>query len=214
MAIGTLCGTSLSPFVERVVLTAALKGKPEAIIQADPPGGMKSDAHFAANPMGKIPVFILEDGTALSECQVIADYVDATIEGPSILGENALDRAKIATLCRVVDLYFADAFSNLWPGRNQPDDVKKQAAEEDIPKAMDYLEHYAAKGFGLVSGKTNMADAALFPWMLHMKVFGKPYGLQDFGDRPALSAWLTATRDLPHFKDSFARSSAALRAVS
>ncbi len=45
-------------------------------------GQQKSDAYLAKNPIGKIPLLELEDGTVISESTAITEYLDNLDVGP------------------------------------------------------------------------------------------------------------------------------------
>jgi glutathione S-transferase len=71
-----LRGSPLSPFGRKVRIAAAVLGlaetlRIEAADTADP-----EDPVRRQNPLGKIPVLILEDGTALYDSRVIVEYLD------------------------------------------------------------------------------------------------------------------------------------------
>ncbi len=208
-----LYGSCMSPFVERVMITLEIKGQTDAVTLTDIPGGFKSPEHLAMSPMGRIPILGLDDGTNLAESQTIAEYLDTILDGPKANPEDPLERAHVSAFCRVVDLDFFAGFKNLWPGRASEDEVKT-ALGETLPKALDYLEHYAAAGNLLQAGKPTLADAALMPFVFHMRVFGRKLGAGDFGDRPTLSAWHKASGESDLGKASFARCSESLAKFS
>jgi glutathione S-transferase len=67
-----------SPFGRKARITAAMKGLLDAIeiVTADtnPPGNA---ALLEQNPLGKIPVLVLDDGTRLFDSRVICEYLDS-----------------------------------------------------------------------------------------------------------------------------------------
>lgn len=69
-----LIGTFASPYVRKVRIVAAEK-RVEFTWEADNP--WKPDTGVAGyNPLGKVPVLVLEDGTALFDSRVIVEFLD------------------------------------------------------------------------------------------------------------------------------------------
>ncbi len=55
----------------------------------------KTDAFTALNPMQRIPVLVLDDGTALSESVAICRYFEEMQPEPPLMGTGALDKAQV-----------------------------------------------------------------------------------------------------------------------
>lgn len=95
-----------TPFGRKVRLAAAIKGVGGQIeiVKADtnPPGNAEL---MADNPLGKIPVLILDDGTRIFDSAVICEYID-TLGGPDaprLIPANGLERWKTLTLAALAD---------------------------------------------------------------------------------------------------------------
>ena len=69
-----LIGTHASPFVRKVRIVAAEK-KIEYELVLDSPWSAETLVQ-AFNPLGKVPVMVLDDGMALFDSRVIAEYLD------------------------------------------------------------------------------------------------------------------------------------------
>lgn len=186
-----LCGAALSPYFERCALVVEHKNADEATIKVGGmPFAMKSDEHMALNPLGKIPFLLLGDGTSLVESQIIAEYLDATLEGPSCLPSDPEGQARVKLVCRLIDHYLGPVFEITWMNRGHPEDARKKAVLEDLPKAWDYLEHFIADtGYAYGDGVT-LADYALIPWLFHLKGSLTELGPWEPEGRPKLQAWL------------------------
>ncbi|QJQ95126.1 MULTISPECIES: glutathione S-transferase N-terminal domain-containing protein [Halomonadaceae] len=81
-----------SPFARVARIVAMEKGLAEAVTLCwcDP---WSDDASLlAANPVGRVPTLVTDEGTALSEALLIAQYLDATGEGESLLPPTRLGR--------------------------------------------------------------------------------------------------------------------------
>lgn len=69
-----LIGTNASPYTRKVRVVAAEKKIEYAYVVENPwPSGSAVPTH---NPLGKVPVLVLEDGTTLYDSRVIAEYLD------------------------------------------------------------------------------------------------------------------------------------------
>jgi glutathione S-transferase len=71
-----------------------------------------SDAFRTINPMQRVPVLILDDGTAISETMAICRYFDALHPEPNLLGRDPQEIAVIEMWNRRVELNFYGAVSS------------------------------------------------------------------------------------------------------
>ena len=76
-----------SPFVRKVVVVAHEKGLFErlAIVPAAPVPIRPVPELSSANPLGKVPTLVLDDGTVLYDSRVIAEYLDSLAPSPQLL---------------------------------------------------------------------------------------------------------------------------------
>jgi glutathione S-transferase len=70
-----LIGSLASPFARKVRIVAAEKRVDYVFERADP--SQPTPALLGHNPLGKVPVLVLEDGTALYDSRVIVEFLDA-----------------------------------------------------------------------------------------------------------------------------------------
>jgi glutathione S-transferase len=82
-----LIGTLTSPFARKVRIALAEKKIEYALIEDNP--WLAGNSIAVVNPLGKIPVLVLDDGTNLYDSRVIVEYLDTVspvsrlIPGPS-----------------------------------------------------------------------------------------------------------------------------------
>lgn len=69
-----LIGTSASPYARKVRIVLAEK-KIDYAFESDNPWNADSDVP-ARNPLGKVPVLVLEDGSSLFDSRVIVEFLD------------------------------------------------------------------------------------------------------------------------------------------
>ena len=100
------------PNPTRVRLALAEKGLFDAVefVQVNVPEGEHRKPEFLAiNPSGAVPVLELEDGTQISECSAITEYLDHAKGDADLTGRTPKDRAVIAMMQRKVEAGFLDA---------------------------------------------------------------------------------------------------------
>lgn len=67
-------------------------------------GEHRSAEHLARNPLGRLPVLELDDGSFLTESGAIVEYLEERYPAASLLGESIPERARNRELDRQVDL--------------------------------------------------------------------------------------------------------------
>lgn len=87
---------ALSPSPRKVRLFVAEKGIdiPMVSINLRERAQLNPD-YLAKNPSGTVPMLELDDGTRLTESLAICDYLEALHPEPNLMGETALERARV-----------------------------------------------------------------------------------------------------------------------
>ena len=88
-----LLGASGSPYARKVRIVAEEKRIPYDSVTAfpsDPASGVQ-----AANPLGKIPVLVCDDGSSLYDSPVIVEYLDGLVGGTKLIPEAFADRIQV-----------------------------------------------------------------------------------------------------------------------
>jgi glutathione S-transferase len=83
----------------------------------------KQPAFLKLNPLGTIPVLELNDGTAISECTAITEYLDNLDGNPTLTGRTPLEKGQVhmmqkraeSELIDAVGIYFHHATPGLGP---------------------------------------------------------------------------------------------------
>ena len=76
------------------------------------PGGEHQTAAFLEkNPSGAVPVLELDDGTTISECTAITEYLDHVVGEPTLTGRTPRERAVISMMQRRAEAGVLDAVS-------------------------------------------------------------------------------------------------------
>lgn len=205
-----LYGGKLSPFVMRPLLVSRAKGAEVELDQFE--GGIKSDAYLALCPTGKMPLLVDGD-LALPESQVIADYLDAALPGPSLLPADAAGAARVRLIIRLADVYMVPALGGLFRGRENPAGVPD--ALKSMGEALGYIEHYrnAADEFAFGASFTQ-ADAALIPLFFFLDALDGPMPTKALvAARPGLAAWWERAKASALGAQAIAEQAAGLQAM-
>jgi glutathione S-transferase len=111
------------PNPARVRIAIAEKGLADRIefVTVNVPEGEHRQPEFLAkNPTAAVPVLELADGTCISECTAITDYLDHLAGEPTLTGRAGRDRAVIHMMQRRVEAGLFDAvatyFHHATPG--------------------------------------------------------------------------------------------------
>jgi len=133
-----------SPFARKVRIATALLGL-EAKIQieqADPNDA--ADTLRKQNPLGKIPVLLREDGTAIYDSRVILEYLDHLAGGGRIIPRDVNARIAALTLQALCDGISDASLLVVYEGRYRPAEMKVQSwvdrQEEKVARGLAALE--------------------------------------------------------------------------
>ena len=107
--------------------------------------GHKSEEVTKLNPLQRLPVLVLDDGTAISESVAICRYFEELHPEPPLMGTDAKDKAIVEMWNRRMELIFlsavANAFRHTHPAMKEWE-VPQLAEWGEInrPKALAFLE--------------------------------------------------------------------------
>ncbi|MET0983207.1 MAG: glutathione S-transferase C-terminal domain-containing protein [Telluria sp.] len=88
-----LIGSNTSPYVRKVRVVLAEK-KLDYSFELDNVWSAETQVHLS-NPLGKVPCLVMEDGSALYDSRVIAEYLDTLTPVCKLLPPNGRDRADV-----------------------------------------------------------------------------------------------------------------------
>lgn len=162
------------PNPARVRIALAEKGMTDRVefVTVDVPNGEHRKAAFLAkNPSGAVPVLELDDGTTISECTAITEYIDALDGTPTLTGTTPKQRATIHMMQRRAEAGLLDAvgayFHHATPGLG-PEIETYQCAEwgqhqkDRAVAGMRYLDGVLADQPYLAGDAFSMADITAF----------------------------------------------------
>lgn len=140
--------TRTAPNPRRVRIFLAEKGIEIAYVDHEI-GALKSAEFSSLNSFQRVPVLVLDDGTAISETMAICRYFEVMKPEPSLFGRTALEQATVEMWNRRAELNLlacvAQAFRHLHPAMAKLE-VPQVAAwgEANKPKALEALEKFDA----------------------------------------------------------------------
>lgn len=96
-----IIGTATSPYTRKVRVVALEKGIAHEFVVASPM--IDSASVQTANPLGKIPVLVRDDGSRLVDSPLIAEYLDSLAESPRFLPADPAPREAVRQLEAIAD---------------------------------------------------------------------------------------------------------------
>jgi glutathione S-transferase len=122
-----LIGSLTSPYVRKVRIVLAEKKIEHHLVLDDV---WSADAKISqANPLGKVPCLVMEDGEALFDSRVIAEYADTLSPVGKLIPPSGRDRAEVkcweALADGLLDAAIAVRLELTWAGRS--DEQRSQA---------------------------------------------------------------------------------------
>ena len=183
--------TKQAPNPRRVRIFLAEKGITMPFEEVDlMQGALKTPEFTKLNPTQRVPVLVLDDGTAISETVAICRYFEELKPAaPHLFGEGALGRAMVEMWQRRIELgvffYVAQAFRHTHPAM----------ANLEVPQVKDWAEACKARALEALS----VLDAQLAG---HRFVAGDAYSIADITALVAIDfmkpARLQRPTDLKH----------------
>ena len=140
-----------APNPRRVRIFLAEKGIEVPLVPVDM-GAMehRSDVVASRNPLRRLPVLELDDGTVLTESIAICRYFEELHPEPPLFGTGAVGRAQVEMWQRRIELHFlgavANAFRHIHPAMKEWE-VPQVAewGEANKPKALDFMALFDAE---------------------------------------------------------------------
>jgi glutathione S-transferase len=105
----------------------------------------KSESFRALNPLQRVPVLVLDDGTVIAETMAICRYFEALHPEPNLFGRDAIEIAKVEMWNRRIELGLYSAVQAIFR-HGHPAMAKMQVpqvaqwAEINKPRVAEFLE--------------------------------------------------------------------------
>ena len=201
-------GSSLSPFVRKVLVVAAEKGL-EVDNQVAGPGVAPTPEFEQASPFGLIPA--IRDGDfTLSDSTAVAIYLDARHPEPNLIPVEAQARgrtlwfdefADTIAFPRKLKVFFNRVVAPLL-GQVGDEALASGVEQQDLPKLFAYLEGVIPSSGYLVEDRFTLADIAVASPFVNLRHARSPL---DTARHPTLAAYVEAILARPAFADLVTR---------
>lgn len=173
-----LYSRDVSPFAARVRVSIRAKELPIRIVN-DP--DVTSAEFGKRNPLRRVPVLVLDDGSAIPESETIVEYLEDIYPQAALRPADPLDRARVRLISRVAELYVFPAavpiFGALAPSNGDTslrDDLfgKLDIALQSLASFLDDSN----KSWHSFGDRLTTADGALAPFLFYVNFLGRACG--------------------------------------
>ena len=130
-------------------------------------GEQRNPEHLARNPLGKLLVLELDDGSYLTESLAIIEYVEELHPEPAMIGSDAPSRARQRELERLADLGALIPIARIVHATNSPLGLPPNPEvaahfRDALPSGLGVLEEALSDGRPFLAGETpTVADCSL-----------------------------------------------------
>jgi len=178
-----------SPYARKVLVMAHdldLASQIEVVNHETSPT-RRNEVVYAANPLGKVPVLLLADGTTLFDSLVICDYLDGLHQGPRLIPLEGARRYAVLRLHALAQGLCEVGIKLRWEVERRPATLRYPAYAEGqaakLAEAFRFLEDAACLEEGETLGHIALATA--LDWLVFRQ-------LADFTTHARLHAWYQA----------------------
>jgi glutathione S-transferase len=196
----TLRSSPASPFGRKVRIGASLLGLTDKIDVRETDLNDPADSIRKQNPVGKIPVLILDDGTAYYDSRVILDYLDHLAGGDRIVPRETKARFEALRLQSLCDGILDASLLLVYENRYRPADKAVQSwidrQSEKVMRGLSALEAAPPK-------LTSMPDVGQITLACLLGYRDLRFGGTWRKDHPRLLAWHDAfAAQVPAFSET------------
>jgi glutathione S-transferase len=176
-----------SPFVRKVRIAVSLLGFDNDVTMERADTTDPNDSLRKTNPLGKIPVLVVEDGSAIYDSRVILDYLDERAGGGKIVPRDAKRRLEALRLQALCDGILDASILAIYEGR-----YRKPEAHE--PKWLELQAGKVARALAVLEAEPPPLDPMPHVGQIALAC---ALGYRDFrfagdwrSDHPRLVGWL------------------------
>ena len=198
-----LYDTKTAPNPRRVRIFLAEKGVDIPVEQVDlMKFGCQTDEFTAKNPMQRVPVLELDDGTCISESVAICRYIEEIHPDPALFGTTPVEKAEIEMWNRRVETHILQNVANVFRNTSEAMAhlVKPQVPEYAaacLPKLNEdvtWLDGVMADREFIAGDTFSIADITAICGLDFMRVTGKK-----LDNEPNLTRWREAMKARPSY---------------
>lgn len=184
-----------SPYARKVLVMAheaGLAGRIEVIHHETSPT-RRNETVYAANPLGKVPVLICEDGLTLFDSVAICDYLDSLHDGRKLIPPAGRARALTLRLQALAQGLSDAGIALRWETERRPEPLRypplAEGQADKLLAAYDFIESEVDLDGPVDLGQIALATALSWLEFRDLPAF-RP-------GRPQLAAWFDAFSQRP-----------------
>lgn len=183
-----LLSAPASPFGRKVKITARIKGLIDRI-RVENVDTSRTDNHElrAKNPLQKIPVLVLDDGTELYDSRVICEYLDSLSSSPVVFPPHGRSRFDVLTRGALADGLMEAALLLVYENRFRTEDQRSPLWSERQQAKIDATLDAVEVSPPPLAGTPDYAQIALASALGYLDFRHEGRWRQG---RPRLVAWL------------------------
>ena len=176
-----LYGSSLSPYVRKVLAYAGEKGIELELRPMGTAPGQLSDEFVEASPLRKMPA-LRDGGFTLADSSAIIHYLEARFPDPELIPADPRMRGRVIWFEEFADTSLASCGAKMFYnrvvlprffGKQGDEEVARNAECEELPPLLDYLETVVPKPREfLVGGRITLADVAIASQFVNLTHLG------------------------------------------
>ena len=153
-----LIGTHTSPFVRKVRIVLAEK-KIDYELAIDSPWQDDSEVHNL-NPLGKVPVLVLDDGTPLFDSRVIVEHVDNVTPNNKLFPTPNRERTEVKRWEALAD-GICDAAASAFLEGKRPDSQQNARQHGKIARSLEFMAEELGEKAYCQGTHISLADLAV-----------------------------------------------------
>jgi glutathione S-transferase len=175
----TVMGSSISPFVRKVMVFLAEKGvayEHEDVNPFAPPDGFRS-----ISPLGRIPAF-RHDGRVVNDSSVICRYVERLHPSPQFYPSDPYESARAEWIEEYMDggfipvsgpkVFMPLVLSPLLTGKEADESEPRKVIENELPRFFDYLDAQLGDSEYFVGNSLSIADISVASQFVNARLAG------------------------------------------
>lgn len=186
-----------SPYVRKVAVTAIETGLDDRIERVETNVWDPATDIFEANPLGKVPALVTDDGAVLCDSPLICEYLDSLSDGDKLIPATGPERWRALELQALADGIMDAAVARTIETRMRPEALRwdgwLERQRDKIAKAADLLERDAAAG--RLDGQVTLGSIALGCALAYVDFRFAEDGWRN--GRPKLAAWFETFSQRP-----------------
>jgi glutathione S-transferase len=199
-----LFGSSLSPYVRKVLAFASEKGIELELRPTGDAPGQPGAEFLAASPLRKMPALVDRD-FRLADSSAIVQYLEALQPEPNLIPTEPRARGRTIWFDEYGDtilmacggkIFFNRVVAPRFLGRPGDDAVADAAEREELPPILDYLESVAPENGFLVEDRITLADLSVASPMANLPYMGVQIDAERY---PRLSRYVDSILSRPSF---------------